>query len=139
MTDHDDLQRLQYVAQIRSYRAEIAKRVMIAVTAGVVIAVLLIELWLLSLVRTTQADRASQDAQTHHAAVSAAQTLAILKDCLTPGGKCYTRSQAQTSDVLTKVKVIFEYVELCGRDPALTHNLHGLDGCVISLIKEHGL
>jgi hypothetical protein len=29
-----------------------------------------------------------------------AQTLALLKDCLTPGGKCYQRQQKQTSGVV---------------------------------------
>lgn len=142
----DHVHELRHVAEVKQARAEWWARIWKVLLLAVVVASFGWVVWNGSEIRAGQHNLIAIAEQTHAAAKSAKDasesardTLAILKDCLTPGGRCYQRSQANTTDVLGKVKTIFEYVELCGKDPALGHDLHGLDGCVISLIKEHGL
>lgn len=148
MTHHD----LDQVIEQR-VRERRGHRVWATIREGAVIVSVAIVIWVLITVRLNQASIQSGVDQTHqtaqsakHAAQSAKQaayaaqeSTAILTDCLTPGGKCYERNKGNTAAILTDITKRFEFVVICGRDPALTHNYPGFNACVTRMTKEHGL
>jgi hypothetical protein len=72
------------------------------------------------------------------AARAARRGVAILEDCLTPGGKCYERSQANQADVLDIVTQRFIYVMACSQNTATQTSVTALTRCVANLEAKAG-
>jgi phosphoribulokinase len=113
-------------------RAEVAKRVMIAIGLILNLVVLSIVVWMVVLIRDQQVTNTSTSTSTN-------TLVHIIHDCLDPHGVCYQRGQANQQEILAQVGTLFTYAQLCGNDQTIAHNLPALERCVGDLIKEHGL
>lgn len=87
--------------------------VLMALAGALAVAVI----WAVFATRTTQLDRAKSGDVTLRAAVAAEKGTNLLVDCLTVGGKCFERQQAQTADVLGVLRRYIVLASACADKP----------------------
>ena len=135
----------------RARLSSFANRTLLLAAVALLVGVFAVQVSTLSAIRSQQVATAPKIDETKSAAQSAAASaassagaLALLNDCLKPGGACFARNQAGTAHILSEVTVIVEYVVLCrpsvlsANDPP-ANDLPALNACVETLKKEHGL
>lgn len=142
MTDDPEMIRLQAIANAKAHRFETAKRWLIAFTAALVAALLVVAIlsWVrmssvLSAIRASQVANHHNILQTKDAAQASADTLALLRDCLTPGGNCYRQGKANTRQVLALVTLTVVAADLCSANEAINGSVNGVSQCVSQIVQ----
>lgn len=121
-------------------RAELMKRVLIVVTAGMVAIVLVLLLVLISQIRATQQTGSpilravlGQQGDIKRAADAAQETNDRILDCLDPDGGCYKDSQQRSTDTVASINRIAEYAAVCADRPG-SQSLQAIRLCIADFI-----
>jgi hypothetical protein len=121
-------------------RAERMKRVLIVAIAFLVTIALVLIVWLIAEVRSTQQTGsptlraiAEQQDDIERAANASSSLNDAALDCLTPGGKCYRESRRRSAETIASVAEITYYAAVCADRPG-SQSLRAIRICVADLI-----
>lgn len=64
------------------------------------------------------------------------ETLDIIKDCTTPGRKCYDRGQKRTADVVFNLNRVTIYAAACATKEKNQGNIAKIQACVLHRIEQ---
>lgn len=95
------------------------RRRILAVTVAVIVALAAVAglTAVISSAMTTTQVRQTQQVNTKKADART-QTLALVRDCVTPGGKCYERGQRQTAAAVADINRVTVLAAACADKPA---------------------